>query len=76
MQNDNLKFKNLKGPGILCRELKIDRKLNNVDLIKSEELWIEDSVEKIKSTQIKKGKRIGVDYAGSYKDKLWRFYLD
>jgi len=25
--------------------------------------------------QIKKAKRIGIDYAGKYKDKLWRFYL-
>lgn len=65
----------LRGPGILCRELKIDRKLNAVDLIKSNLLWIEDGEIKIKKSQIKKDKRIGVDYAGKWKDKLWRFYL-
>ncbi|MEK7076374.1 MAG: DNA-3-methyladenine glycosylase [Patescibacteria group bacterium] len=65
----------LRGPGILCRELKIDRKLNAVDLIKSNLLWIEDGEIKIKKSQIKKGKRIGVGYAGKWKDKLWRFYL-
>ena len=65
----------LRGPGILCRELKIDRKLNAVDLIKSNLLWIEDGEIKIKKSQIKKAKRIGVGYAGKWKDKLWRFYL-
>src|SRR3989344_757144 len=61
-----------KGPGRLCRELKIDKKLNGVDLVSSKELWIEEG-EKIKLSQIKQGKRIGVDYAGKWKDKLWRF---
>lgn len=65
----------LDGPGILCRELKIDKKLNGVDLCKSRELWIESGGIKIKPAQIKKGKRIGVDYAGKWKNKLWRFYV-
>jgi len=63
-----------KGPGRLCRELKIDKKLNGVDLVSSKELWIEEG-EKIKLSQIKQGKRIGVDYAGKWKDKLWRFKI-
>lgn len=69
---------NLNGPGKLCRELKIDKKLNGVDICKSKELWIE-SVSwqtKEKPPVIKRGKRIGVDYAGKWKDKLWRFYVD
>jgi DNA-3-methyladenine glycosylase len=65
----------LKGPGKICRELKIDRKLNGVDITKSNSLWIEDGA-RIKKSQIKKGKRIGVDYAGRWKDKLWRFRID
>jgi DNA-3-methyladenine glycosylase len=63
------------GPGKLCRELKIDRKLNGIDLTKSGLLWIEEDETKIKKSQIKKGKRIGVDYAGKWKDKPWRFYI-
>ncbi len=63
------------GPGKLCRKLGIDRKLNAVDLTKNNSLWLEDNENKINSRQIKKGKRIGVDYAGKWKDKLWRFYL-
>lgn len=65
----------LNGPGKLCRGLGIDRKLNATDLIKSDLLWVEDDKIKIKKSQIKSDKRIGVDYAGRWKNKLWRFYL-
>lgn len=75
IHNTNPIIQRLNGPGILCRELKIDQKLNNTDLVKSKELWIEDGGDLIKQSQIKKEKRIGVDYAGKWKDKLWRFYL-
>ncbi|MFN7088519.1 MAG: DNA-3-methyladenine glycosylase [Candidatus Paceibacteria bacterium] len=71
---NNPKFKFfLDGPGKLCRTLKIDDSFNSVDLCKSKEIWLEDRGEK--PTKIKRGKRIGVDYAGKWKDKLWRFYL-
>lgn len=84
MKNRNQKIPNTKykilntvlnGPGILCRELKIDRNLNEVDVCQSRELWIEDGEIKIKKSQIKNSKRIGVDYAGKWKNKLWRFYI-
>ena len=77
----NLEFRDsnlvltLNGPGKLCRELKIDRTLNNIDITKSKEIWIKDTGEKIKPFQIKIGKRIGIAYAGSLKDKLWRFWI-
>lgn len=77
----NLKLpsnKRLDGPGRLCRELKIDKKLNNIDLRKSKELWIESANRRKRERplKIKRGKRIGVDYAGKWKNKLWRFYVD
>ncbi len=62
------------GPGKVCRALRIDKKLNGVDVCSGKELWLEEG-EKVKPSQIKKGKRIGVEYAGKWKDKLWRFYL-
>lgn len=62
------------GPGKLCRALNIDKRLNNIDLCSSKDLWLEDKGER--PSKIKKGKRIGVDYAGEYKEKLWRFFLD
>ncbi len=63
------------GPGKLCRELKIDRKLNAIDITGSNLLWLEDNENKINLRDIKRGKRIGVDYAGKWKNKLWRFAL-
>lgn len=64
----------MNGPAKLCREFKIDRKLNGWDLTLGKELWIEDG-ETISARKIKKAKRIGVDYAGIWKDKLLRFYI-
>lgn len=63
------------GPGKLCRWMEIDGNFNGEDLVTSKRLWIEDSGVKIKSTQIVAAKRIGVDYAGKWKDMPWRFCL-
>lgn len=62
------------GPGKLCQALKIDKSLNNFDLTKNT-LWLEDRGLKIKPSEIVAAKRIGVDYAGQYKNKPWRFYI-
>jgi len=68
--------KKANGPGKFCRAFKIDKNLNGENLITSKKLYlVENPNEKIKKSQIKKAKRIGVDYAGKYKNKLWRFYL-
>ena len=60
------------GPGKLCIALDIDRTLNGADVCDGKELFVEDAppVDDIVSC-----KRIGVDYAGEYKDKPWRFYI-
>ncbi len=62
------------GPGKLCREFKIDKRLNGEDLL-GNKIWIEDRGLKVSKKNIVKAKRIGVDYAGSCKDYLWRFYI-
>ncbi|MCK4891406.1 MAG: DNA-3-methyladenine glycosylase [Candidatus Pacebacteria bacterium] len=64
----------LNGPAKLCREFEIDKKLNGHDLTLGKKLWIENG-KKIRSNQIKKSKRVGVDYAGIWKDRLLRFYI-
>jgi len=75
-QNSILNTKIANGPGKLCRAFKIDKSLNGENLIISKKLYLAKNFkEKIKPSQIKSAKRIGVDYAGKYKDKLWRFYL-
>src|SRR3989338_1308116 len=65
-----------KGPGKVCRAFKIDKNLNGTRAFGNKaRLWIEDRGIKLKPNQIKKTTRIGVDYAGEYKNKLWRFYI-
>jgi len=64
------------GPARLTKTLKIDKSFNGLPIYtKKHGLWIESRKQIIKPSQIKKTTRIGVDYAGEYKNKLWRFYL-
>lgn len=64
------------GPAKLTKALQIDKKFNCLPIYtKKYGLWIESRKENLSPAQIKKAKRIGVDYAGKYKDKLWRFYI-
>ncbi len=61
------------GPGRLTRALAIDRGLNKRPLTPGTGLWVADGglrPEKIITTP-----RIGVDYAGEWKDKPRRFYI-
>lgn len=62
------------GPGKLCSALQIDRSFSGYDLIKGEELYLEINENK-SEVEIAYAKRIGIDYAEEYKDKLWRFYI-
>jgi len=59
------------GPGKLCMAMAIDKGLNEANL-SGRTLWVEDR--NIEIEKIDTGPRIGVDYAGEYKDKPWRFH--
>jgi len=61
------------GPGRLCRVLDIDRSLNRIDMTSREHLWFEDRGIKIPRGKVGTFPRIGVDYAGTWAKKLWRF---
>jgi DNA-3-methyladenine glycosylase len=75
-QNSKLNPQLSNGPGKFCQAFMIDKNLNGENLISSQKIYLaQNSQETIKSAQIKKAKRIGIDYAGSYKNKLWRYYL-
>jgi len=63
------------GPGRVCRFLAIDRTLNRVDLTEGTELWVEDRGERVAPSMVVSGRRIGVDYAGIWSKKPWRFRL-
>ncbi len=69
-----LNLKNPKGPGKLCEELHLDNRFWGVDLCKNSKIWLENG-ENISDNMIIKAKRVGIDYAEEYKDKLWRFYI-
>mgnify|MGYP001025551825 CR=1 FL=1 len=60
------------GPGLLCRAMHIDKSLNGVDLTRSQ-LWIERPDE-FRKPKIARSARIGVDYAGEWAKKPWRFF--
>jgi len=59
------------GPGKLCRELGITRADTGLDITKSKEIYLLDFGEK--PEKIIAAPRIGVDYAGKWAKKNWRF---
>ncbi|TSC75267.1 MAG: DNA-3-methyladenine glycosylase, partial [Parcubacteria group bacterium Gr01-1014_33] len=65
----------IKGPGRVCRYFRIGKCFNKKTANKKTGLWIEDRGIKMNDRLIKKGERIGVEYAGKWKEKMWRFYL-
>ena len=63
------------GPGRVCRFLDIDRTHNGLDTTLGRNLWIEDHGLVVTRKQTQALPRIGVDYAGEWAKKLWRFCL-
>ena len=61
------------GPGLLCKALHIDKRLNGHDLL-SDDFYIAAPAT-TESFAIVKRPRIGVDYAGSWAKRLLRFYI-
>jgi DNA-3-methyladenine glycosylase len=60
------------GPGLLCRAMGIDRAMNGTDLC-AKRLWLERPRE-MAPVKIATGPRIGVDYAGQWAKRPWRFF--
>lgn len=58
------------GPGLLCRALQIDLDLNGAPL-EPPHLYVAD--DGFRPEQIRQTPRIGVDYAGEWRDRPWRF---
>jgi len=61
------------GPGLLCRAMQIDRRLNGHDLL-SDDFFLAAPVTAEAITVIKRP-RIGVDYAKHWSKRLLRFYI-
>lgn len=61
------------GPGKVTKIMQIDNTLNGVNLVNSDEIWVEDDGYK---PAYKTTKRIGIDYATEpYKSIEWRFII-
>lgn len=60
------------GPGKLCQAMGINIKMHNGADLTGNQIWITPRLEKPK---MKSAKRVGIDYAGQDKDRLWRFYI-
>lgn len=66
---------NFKGPGVLTRELHIDKMLNGKSIGRKTGLWFEDNGEKAK--KIKSSPRVGVNYAGPvWSTKKYNFRIN
>ncbi|HEY5808582.1 MAG TPA: DNA-3-methyladenine glycosylase, partial [Povalibacter sp.] len=62
------------GPGLLCRALHIDRTLTGADLTGGA-LWVErPRTSEYRKPRVVRSTRIGVDYAGDWAQKPWRFF--
>lgn len=61
------------GPGLLCKAMGIDGRLNARDLV-SDEFYIA-APPNVEPFTIVKRRRIGVDYAGHWAKRLLRFYI-
>jgi DNA-3-methyladenine glycosylase len=62
-----------KGPGRLCMAMGISKVQNKTDLT-TPPLYLKDAPP-LPEERIVEAPRIGVDYAGEWKNKFWRFYI-
>ncbi len=65
----------LDGPAKLTSYLRIDRCFNGLAADKGSDLWFEDGPTEVEHRQIVARKRVGVDYAGPWAQKLYNFRL-
>jgi DNA-3-methyladenine glycosylase len=64
------------GPAKLCQALAIDRKLDGVDLVTSDALFIEEAgMPPYADAEVVTTARVGVNYAGTWAKEPLRFYL-
>ena len=64
------------GPARLTKALSIDKRLNGQMADRSSGLWIEDHGHRVHGSRVKRLPRVGIDYAGEWVDKPFRFVLD
>jgi len=64
-----------KGPGVVTRELHINKELNGKQSTRISGLWLEERGVVLKKSDILRTPRIGVAYAGAWAEKPYRYVL-
>jgi DNA-3-methyladenine glycosylase len=65
------------GPGRVTAHLRVDRRLDHIDVTRSTQIWVEDRGIRVPARRIIAGPRVGIDYAGAYwATRRWRFRID
>jgi DNA-3-methyladenine glycosylase len=62
-----------RGPGLVCRLMDIDRRFNDADVTVPPLYFVAGTP--IPEDRVACGPRVGVDYAGEWADKPWRFWV-
>jgi len=65
----------ISGPARCTKYLEIDKSFYAEDLTRSKRIWVEDVGTILKGGEIKKLPRVGIGYAGEWKDKPYRLML-
>lgn len=63
------------GPGRLTRDLGIDRRIHGEPVSVKTGVWIERSSMRVPGERVQTAPRVGVDYAGEWAQKPYRFIL-
>ena len=63
------------GPAMVCQGLEVGRSFDGHDLTLGEGLWLASAPAGESVGDIASGPRIGVDYAGEWAGRPWRFWL-
>lgn len=65
------------GPGRVTRYFGIDKRLDGTDATGSGPMWLEDRGVRVPARSVRRGPRVGVDFAGPYwAARPWRFWID
>jgi DNA-3-methyladenine glycosylase len=61
------------GPALVCRALRIDRACSGLDLVESDLFMLDAPA--VADPNVRAGPRVGVDYAGPWAARPWRFWI-
>ena len=65
------------GPGRVTRYLGVDKRLDGTDATGSAQMWLEDRGVHVPAGSVRRGPRVGVDFAGPYwAARPWRFWIE